>query len=1638
MSFDKYVGFKYREKGRVAPDLDCYGLVRLFYKEELKIDLPSFDENYEATDDERITDLIAQYKEGWKKVEFPEVGDLILFRVMGRETHLGVMISSSHFIHVRENMDSVIESISTHRWNKRISGFYRYVENKSCLQQHKATVTTSGIPHPLRTERYTVPVPVGTKISLIVSGINSKYNISEEYNSSFIVMLNGIPISKHLWDSTITKEEDVVEYRCVPGKGAVKLVFALALIVFAAPLANFLVGGLTFGMSATATAATLAVAKGAITLGAMSLLRSAQKPKNRETNNPETSERQLMISGAQNRANPYGAIPVILGKVRMTPVIGAQNYLTYENERDSYLSMLLIWGFGPLYISPDYKFGDVSLTNFEDYTISTLPRIVEPTSSENKLFDSLYGKDVDQKVINAVLTCAGDPQKAVQPGSWFETSSKQDCDSVTLSFHFPEGLRYVFLKGSNAGTSNGYNVRLEVQNSADGVNWNALDLFDCSDLVSKNVIDYETENYTEGCNSDSGYCTRSVPVNRVVTEYLSKKDAFTLNKTYQKVSSNSFRFIRVRRLTGANAEDDERYRFLFASVFQSATFTSNLRPAIDPPNCKIAKTAIKIKASDQLNGSIEGFNSVVQSIAPIWTGTDWIDAPTSNPASLFIHVLTHPANPRRKSLSQINMQELADFYQYCNTKGFEYNSVVATQKSLMDVLKEICIAGRATPLQKDGKFTVVIDREKSISQHFTPHNSWGFEGVKSLPEIPHGLRVQYYDEDSDYQESEVIVYNSGYNESNASLFESMSFPGTTKKSLVIDNARWQFAQGKLRPETYSLNVDIEYLICNKGDRVKVTHDVPLWGIGSGRIKNKISNLVLELDEPVPMQAAKPYTIRIRTSIGGSQSATVVPVPSDGYYNIVTVIPNTAFNTVQNGDLFMFGEIGQEAQDLIVLGIESSENMTARLILMDYGVTGSYNIFKDYKKLTTKTIFETQITLPPTLRIESFGEKKPTITKVLSDSSVMDIISRGVFRYNMNVGYINTDFLPNITHSVEIEYDLAASTTSLTKKYLRVGYSSGVVAVKDLIVGEEYKMRLRYVSIDGRYGLWSDPVTHFIQGATEQPDQVLGFTVSPDTVFGKVKLEWTANLEQNIVEYEIRDDPNFGTDEGLITRVSALSCVVNSPSIPGQSKTYYISAINSFNRYSSGVASFEYKVQAVVFSPEPDSPIVLVPPSSIPIEYEIDSNLNVMIKVKMLKDSNVAFYEMRENKGLPFLESTVIYESDSDYTFNLPFSILKDRKYTIRANLVDGGYSIREGSIEFLLGNLQPVSDLTFRIEEPSLVLEWSPVLEANYYLLWIEEFGVARAIKTLTPNHRLNIPKFDLNIKVVAATNSGKFSRAYDTSIDVSGNYNRNEIVNVPINMTLGKFVGFSNLSSSVVEKADLLGSSSITFPITNRDSSLYSSFGYNIENFSGSLLENIDGSLFKDDFWKIKNGYYESPAVDLGAVLTGYLVPTLTKVVEFHGETGLDHQRVLGEYLAEYTDKDISNKNAFLSVKLYGVSDNPATGVWKEINYGEISTCRYVKMIIEALDIGPLTRVRIIAGSIFLDVPDKTLEGSRSTSSASEYISVSDFNMINLVLVSTDKPCRSWVNNVTKDGFTINHDNTSHPTLLRYFVKGY
>ena len=221
----------------------------------------------------------------------------------------------------------------------------------------------------------------------------------------------------------------------------------------------------------------------------------------------------------------------------------------------------------------------------------------------------------------------------------------------------------------------------------------------------------------------------------------------------------------------------------------------------------LASTAIRIRASDQLNGVVDQLSAIVTSIVPDYdylTDT-WILRATSNPASLYREVLQGAGNARPIADAKVHLEDLKVWHDECRINNREFNQVRDFQSSVWEALSDIAAAGRGSPSFRDGKWTVVVDRPKStISQHFTPRNSWGFTGDKTFAKMPHGFRIRFVNRDKDWKQDERIVYDDGYDETNATEFEGLELPGVTDPNQIWSDGRTHIAQARLRPERYTL------------------------------------------------------------------------------------------------------------------------------------------------------------------------------------------------------------------------------------------------------------------------------------------------------------------------------------------------------------------------------------------------------------------------------------------------------------------------------------------------------------------------------------------------------------------------------------------------------------------------------------------------------------------------------------------------------------------------------------------------------------------------------------------------------------------------------------------------------------------
>lgn len=1095
---NKYIGIPYKDGGRDLDGVDCWGLVRLIYNNEYNINLPSFSNEYVITDHDRVNELFAQYREGWIVEENPKEGDVVLLRLLGNESHVGVLVNDKQFLHVTRKTLAAIENLDSIRWKNRIVSFNHYNANSNII--------LSGRPHPLKTQNFSCPIAPGTKLIEIVSLVAKKYNIAKELLQNVIIIVNGRLVEKHNWEHVTVQAYDKIEYRALPKEDAIKVIAFVGIIFVAPYLAGALQAGFAAAMSGGLVGASMAatfagasfslagwaaamatsswlltagiILAGSYLINAIAPVRPPTDPKD-----PGQAEQQMLATGIQNQLLKYETIPIVLGKIRITPPLGAQNFITYQSESDSYLSLFLCWGYGPLAINTDtLRIGNISMRNYvvdaiehldlqvRDYDVNPLGvatgggSYYRGTNSQTA-FDTIYGNDIsqifkNQEIINLLhpfdgtvtynpdgsfggffkvlldiirnhnssdpyLVLPNSPATILAP--WVEIGavpalSPNDApyNSIEVAFHFPEGMRQIKLKDEDAGQDYALDVPVEIQLQISydgGITYSPLlvenfqnvgkkkDAFTLTRTFNVNTrssITIRARRISPGArdtpnpgdaNFDtisavSGFCY-NIEENVVTKTDIYEGSSFTYDAIEKseivRVENNRQACIAAdglwRSIHGSNPEKADKWRFCYQVNLLSLTVRRQAKSFIAPLNTTIARTAIRLKSSREINGQLEGINAIVQSIAPTWNGTDWNTlAPTSNPASLFIYVLMSPANPRRITASEmsskINLSEIGDWYNYCEAHSpkFRFNKLVNGRTSVLDVLKDICAAGRASPTLIDGKWTVTIDRIKpQIIQYFSPHNSWEFQSTRNLNKLPDGLRITYLDENEDYQESEHVIFKTGKNSSNSDLYETINLPGITKSELVIDHARWHIAQAVKRREVYTLSTDMEYLVCNRGDRVTVVHDVPMWGLGSGRIKNVLSTTLIECDDPILIDPTINYIIRVRNSTANPSTIT----GSAGPAGAETTIKKSGFSYT-SATLDVDGVV-----TLVISNITPNPFSVDDLLDVSTGLGGGVNprrvteIGTGYIKYETNTLGSTGTSGPGTINLAKGLFKKLT-------------------------------------------------------------------------------------------------------------------------------------------------------------------------------------------------------------------------------------------------------------------------------------------------------------------------------------------------------------------------------------------------------------------------------------------------------------------------------------------------------------------------------------------------------------------------------------------------------------------------------------------------------------------------------------
>ena len=131
MDLSRFIGLPYQHRGSEYTGCDCYGMVRLFYRDVMNIEIPNYQTMYSNQfHKEECEGVINAVCGEWLEVQDIGFGSVLTFNILGAVSHVGVHIGDGDFVHSFNGTNSCIESIKDISWNKRLHKAYEWQTNQ--------------------------------------------------------------------------------------------------------------------------------------------------------------------------------------------------------------------------------------------------------------------------------------------------------------------------------------------------------------------------------------------------------------------------------------------------------------------------------------------------------------------------------------------------------------------------------------------------------------------------------------------------------------------------------------------------------------------------------------------------------------------------------------------------------------------------------------------------------------------------------------------------------------------------------------------------------------------------------------------------------------------------------------------------------------------------------------------------------------------------------------------------------------------------------------------------------------------------------------------------------------------------------------------------------------------------------------------------------------------------------------------------------------------------------------------------------------------------------------------------------------------------------------------------------------------
>ena len=448
------------------------------------------------------------------------------------------------------------------------------------------------------------------------------------------------------------------------------------------------------------------------------------------------------------------------------------------------------------------------------------------------------------------------------------------------------------------------------------------------------------------------------------------------------------------------------------------------RPIIEKYRNMTARLGFKIRAGDEISGTIKELNVLMESRARYctitesngektftWSGTGQSNPyalaytkPTSNPASLALMVLQHEMRGEfAYTDDNIDLVSFGKFYEWCeqtdttliNAGGrkFTANGVVSRPTKTIDLVNQILNCGHGKLVINGNKYGVLFDKpDETPVMILNNQNVLEAKNTKNFLEDIDGYSCKFIDSLNDYQEdTQIFVPTDLDKDPSEYKLESIELPWITDVKRAYRMCMYMLACRKTRPETWERKLGVDGNLIDVGSLVTVQDDTIVVGIGDGaqitEVNEENGDIVsIEVDYGFTVtDTTKTYgvTIQHADALGGVKVRTyeLAPFSTTGTKTTLVFAEPIDSETVikpNENDVVSFGIYDKVTTDAIVLSKKSNNDGTFTFVLVPYQddlYLSEYGVIPEFQSNVTSPTdagVEVSEELPP-VTLDQVGE-----------------------------------------------------------------------------------------------------------------------------------------------------------------------------------------------------------------------------------------------------------------------------------------------------------------------------------------------------------------------------------------------------------------------------------------------------------------------------------------------------------------------------------------------------------------------------------------------------------------------------------------------------------------------------------------